>query len=274
MLRPTLITLLAVLVATYVGLCVLLYVTQRELMYMPLATRAPLESTNFRLVRDDITLHGWVLNRGRSKVILYFGGNAEAVEQNRDDFVQWFGDSTTYLLPYRGYGANGGKPEEQALYRDALALYDEARRQHPDAPIAVFGRSLGTGVATYLASQRPVARLALVCPFDSMADVAQSHYRWLPVRYLLKDRYDSVAHLSGYQGPVLVVRAGRDEVVPGPSTNRLIASLSRPPLVLELPEASHNTVGQYPAYGRTLSRFLGAVPSTEITEDTVPAPVR
>jgi len=273
-LRQFLTTLLTVLVTAYVGLCVFLYITQRELMYMPQATRAPLEGTNFQLVRNDVTLHGWVLNPGRSQVILYFGGNAEAVEQNREDFTQWFGDSTTYLLPYRGYGANDGTPEEQALYRDALAFYDEVRRRHPDASVAVFGRSLGTGVASYLASQRPVARLALVCPFDSMAEVAQFHYRWLPVRHLLKDRYDAAAHLAKYHGPVLVVRAGRDEVVPDASTKRLIAALPHPPLVLDLPGASHNTVGEDPAYGRTLARFLAAGSTTAISEDAVHAPVR
>ena len=93
--------------------------------------------------------------------------------------------------------------------------------------IAVIGRSLGSGVASHVAAQRPVARLVLVTPFDSLADVGQAHYRWLPVRWLVKDRYESARYLAKYHGPVLVIRAGRDQVIPAASTHRLIASLPR-----------------------------------------------
>jgi pimeloyl-ACP methyl ester carboxylesterase len=89
-----------------------------------------------------------------------------------------------------------------------------------------------------------------------MADVAQAHYRWLPVRALVRDRYDSIAHLAHYAGPVLVIHAGRDEVVPAANTRRLIASLPRQPQVLELPQSGHNTVQDDPAYGAALAQFL------------------
>lgn len=248
--------LLGLLALVYASLVVLLYVRQRDLIYFPQLTRTPAPDTDFVLDSDGLRLRGWVVNPGRAKAILYFGGNAESVEFSRDDFARWFEDSTVYLLPYRGYGTNAGTPGERGLYRDALALYDHVRRQQPDAPIAVIGRSLGSGVASHVAARRPVSRLALVTPFDSMADVAQAHYPWLPVRPLLKDRYDSVAQLARYDGPVLIVHAGRDQVVPTANTRRLIASLPRPPRVLELPEADHNTVQEFHEYGATLAEFL------------------
>ncbi len=254
--RKTMFKLLVLLFLAYAGAVLLLYLQQRSLMYFPQATCTAATDANFALDSDGLRLRGWVLNPGRPQAILYFGGNAESVEANREDFARWFGDSTVYLLPYRGYGANPGRPDERALYRDALALYDHVRRQQPQAPIAVIGRSLGTGVASHVAAQRAVSRLVLVTPFDSMAEVAQAHYPWLPVRWLVRDRYDSVVHLAGYQGPLLVVRAGRDRVVPAANTQRLIASLRTPPRVLELPGADHDSVQDFPVYGEALAAFL------------------
>lgn len=255
-LRRTVLKLLVLLVLAYAAGVILLYARQRSLMYFPQATRTAATDADFALDSDGLHLRGWVVNPGQPKSILYFGGNAESVERNRDDFARWFPGSTVYLLPYRGYGANPGTPDERGLYRDALALYDRVHAQRPDAPIAVIGRSLGSGVAAYVAAQRPVARLALITPFDSMADVAQAHYPWLPVRWLVQDRFDSVAHLAEYRGPVLVVRAGRDAVVPPANTQRLIAALPQPPQVLALPQGEHGTVQDFPEYGATLAAFL------------------
>ena len=245
-----------VVALAYAGLCALLYAMQRSLMYFPQYTRVDADTTDFMLERDGVRLRGWVLGRDGRDPILYFGGNAERIEDNRDDFAPLFPGRAVYLLAYRSYGASEGSPSETVLTDDAVALFDEVRRRHPDQPIAVIGRSLGSGVASALASRRPVARLVLVTPFDSMAEVAQTHYRWLPVRWLLRDRYDSVRHLRGYGGPVLVVRAGHDEVIPAANTDRLIASLSKPPQVVDLAAADHNTLDSDAAYGRALSEFL------------------
>ena len=88
------------------------------------------------------------------------------------------------------------------------------------------------------------------------ANVAQSHYPWLPVRWLLQDKYDQAAYLAKYHGPLLVVRAGRDDVVPPASTDQLIASLPRRPEVLDLPQADHSSVATDRTYARTLSGFV------------------
>jgi hypothetical protein len=89
-----------------------------------------------------------------------------------------------------------------------------------------------------------------------MAAVAQAHYPWLPVKWLVQDRYESTRYVANYQGPVLVVRAGRDQVIPAVHTDRLIAAFATPPQVLDLPEADHGTVAADPAYGRALSGFV------------------
>lgn len=254
--RKSLLTVLLLVLAAYAGICAYLYSQQRALLYFPRFTRVAASQTDFHLVRDDATLRGWVVNPGQPRLILYFGGNGEAIQQNRASFAQWFPGHSVYLLAYRGYGASDGAPEETLLFADALALYDHVHTAHPGLPIAVMGRSLGSGVASYVASKRPVARLALVTPFDSMAEVAQGHYPWLPVRALVKDRYASDQYVAKFRGPVLVIRAGHDEIIGWARTQGLIDALPQPPKVLEVPNAGHNTVQEFPAYAQALEEFF------------------
>lgn len=247
----------AVIAMGYVALCAWMYAKQRDFTYFPQFTRVDAHEADFELRRDGTTLRGWRVNPGQSNAILYFGGNAERIEMSREEFATWFPDSSVYLLAYRGYGASDGSPSEADLFADALALFDHVRACHPGS-IAVVGRSLGSGVASYLASQRPVERLVLITPFDSLADVASAHYPWLPVRRLFRERYESTRHLAGYRGPILVIRAGRDEVIPAANTHHLIAALATPPRIVDLPDADHNSIGDDPAYGKALTAFVNA----------------
>ncbi len=256
-LRLPLAMMLSVVAIGYFGLCAWMYVKQRDLTYFPQFTRVDARETDFELRRNGVTLRGWLVNPGRNDAVLYFGGNAEHIGMSRSEFATWFSDRSVYLVAYRGYGASEGTPREAALFDDALALFDHVRARHPGS-IAVVGRSLGSGVASYLASQRPVARLALVTPFDSLAGVASAHYPWLPVRWLYRERYDSAQHLSGYGGPILIVRAGRDEVIPAANTDRLIGALVQPPHLVDLVEADHNSLNEFPAYGKALTAFVSA----------------
>lgn len=254
--RKSVLSILLLLVAAYAGICAYLYSQQRALLYFPQFTRVTASQTDFNLMRDGVTLRGWVMNPGQPRAILYFGGNGEAIQNNRTSFAQWFPGNTIYLLAYRGYGASEGAPNEAQLFADALALYDHVHAAHPGMSISVIGRSLGSGVASYVASQRPVSRLALVTPFDSMVEVAQAHYPWLPIRMLIKDRYESDHYLATFPAPVLIIRAGRDVVVGRARTQHLIDALPRPPQVLELADAGHNSVQEFPAYRQALETFF------------------
>ena len=254
--RKPLLGLAALPVLGYAAMCAWLFAKQRDLIYLPRGTRIHAGLTDFSLEREGVPLRGWVLHPGRPDPVIYFGGNAERVENRRDQLARLLPDRSVYLLAYRGYGASDGAPSEGALLGDALALYDHVRTQHPGEPVSVIGTSLGSGVASFVAAHRPVERLVLVAPFDSLVGVAQTHYPLLPMRWMVKDRFDSAAHLRGYTGRTLVLRAGQDQVIPAASTDRLIATFGNPPVVVELPLADHSTIGSDPALERALVEFL------------------
>jgi pimeloyl-ACP methyl ester carboxylesterase len=252
--RRWLVRALFIALLVYASACVYLYVDQRNLLYFPEATRADATHFNFSLSSGHLELKGWEFHAGQPDALLYFGGNGENLGIERNDIAAMFPKRAVYLLPYRGYGANGGEPSQRALFADALALFDKVHRTH--VRIAVVGRSLGSGVASYLASRKPVQKLALVTPFDSLVAAARFHYPLFPVGWLLKDRYESARYLRKYRKPILILRAGDDQVVPAASTARLIAALPVKPLVVTLRNTGHNSISDDPVYAKALARFM------------------
>ncbi len=248
--------LFLLLTLPYALVCAYMYAQERSLVYLPQYTRVPAGHTDFSLERDDATLRGWLVNPGRDRALLYFGGNAESVQALREPMAHWLPDHSVYLLAYRGYGASDGKPAQALLIDDAVALFDHLRREDAHRPIAAIGRSLGSGVAAGLASQRPLDRLVLVTPFDSLVEVAAGHYPWLPVRWLMRERYPSIEYLAGFARPLLLIRAGRDQVIPAVNTDRLLATLPKSTPVLDLPASGHNFDLFGPATAATLASFL------------------
>jgi pimeloyl-ACP methyl ester carboxylesterase len=144
------------------------------------------------------------------------------------------------LAEYPGYGPRDGKLCEASLVDDAARSIELAFRQF-GAPLLVLGESLGAGVAAAAAARQheQVAGLVLITPWDKLQHVASYHYPWLPVRWLLRDRYDSVAQLSTFARPVAVVVAAHDEIVPPRFGQALVASLPGPKRMWML-DAGHN----------------------------------
>jgi pimeloyl-ACP methyl ester carboxylesterase len=244
----------ALAIVLYGGICLAMYLGQRQQIYHPEASWRVQQPPDFELANEGVRLRGWVMNPGREKALIYFGGNGERIEDARGELAQWFADRTIYLLPYRSYAASAGKPTEQALVSDALALFDQVAREH--ASIAVIGRSLGSGVAVQLAARRPVERLVLVTPFDSLVRVAAGYFPWLPVSALMSDRYESWRYVNDIHCPVLVVRAEADEIVPAVRTLALLKAFKQPPTVQVVADAGHNDVQDHADYRVSLERFL------------------
>jgi hypothetical protein len=245
--------------AIYALICVLLYVAQDRLLYLPTPEVAYPGARALSVGRGGVNLKVWELHGAARPAIIYFGGNAEDVGANIADFDAAFPARAVYLVNYRGYGGSTGRPSEAALTADAEAVYDSLRARHD--PISVVGRSLGSGVAVALAARRPLERLILITPFDSIAAVAADHFPWLPVRTLLRDRYDSLQRIGDVHSPTLVVVAEHDEVVYRARSDALIAAIA-PSLrhTVMLAGATHNDVSLHPHYLRSLSAFLYRAP--------------
>ncbi len=242
-----------VLVAIYAGLCAVLFVTQRALLFHPVPARGGMPTIE-RAVADAVLRIATRPHDG-PRAILYFGGNAEDVSRTVPELAAAFPGHAIYAPHYRGYGGSGGRPTERSLHADAAAVFDDVRSRHPD--VDVLGRSLGSAVATRLAATKPGRRLVLVTPVDSILALAGRLFPFLPVRLLLADRFETVQDAPQVPVPTLVITAGRDEVVPGDHTRRLIEAF-RPGIVAEQAflSAGHNDVSLAPAYRDAIRTFL------------------
>jgi pimeloyl-ACP methyl ester carboxylesterase len=245
------VTALAVAALAYLGVCALLYATQGSMIYYP-QPRAGAAATHITaLPIEGGSVLVTVKPHPGPRAVLYFGGNAEDVSGSVEALAETFPDHALYLLHYRGYGGSAGKPSEAALFADATALFDAAHREH--AEIVAIGRSLGSGVAVHLASVRPVARLVLVTPYDSLQGLAEAQFPWVPVRWLLRDRYESWRYAPHVTVPTQVIAAEHDSVVPLASTEALIGRF-RPGIATYrvLPGTGHDSASAHPAYGALL----------------------
>lgn len=225
---------LAILCGAYVVAVIGMYLLQDKLIF-PRGIPANYEPSQAQLAgmerveiqsADGQTLAGIRSNpiREDKPLVLGFGGNA----QN----AAWYGSYLQRLLPnynvaifyYRGYGYSEGKPSQKALYKDALTIYDSMKDYFDAEQVATVGVSIGTSVATYLAAHREVDLNVLVMPFDSLAKVAQRHYPWLPVKFLVRHEFPSVKYAPQVETPVAIIQANGEQTVPNESTDKLAAA--------------------------------------------------
>lgn len=232
----------------YLVIVLMIGLFQRKLIYFP-KTSGRLSAAETRLAKgtvhditlethDGLTLHGWhFLPRDVTAddpaacaahlavakwLVLYFHGNA-GNRKDREFDCRVFTDNgaDVFHFDYRGYGENPGSPTETDFIADAKAVWQLATedRKVPPSKIVIFGESLGGGVATQLAAimceaGTPPAGLILIGTFSSLADTGAWHYPWLPVRWLLRDRYESAEYAPRVTCPVLQLHGSRDDIVP------------------------------------------------------------
>jgi len=263
-----LISVLAIVAGTAVALSALLYFTQDRMIFHPQpAPVAQLRAAGLAIedvridATDGIALRGWLAKPATAvapvPLVIYFGGNAEEVSHLAAQ-AGHLGGWGVLAVNYRGYGGSAGKPSEAALCADSLAVHAWAsQRADVDATrIVAMGRSLGSGVAVFLASQRPLAGVILVTPYDSLRAVAQRHYPYAPVSLLLRHNFDSGARAPGIKSPLLVLAARRDTLVPALHARALLAKWAGPKTWREFEQAGHNDLDADPGYWTEIAAFL------------------
>jgi pimeloyl-ACP methyl ester carboxylesterase len=208
---------------------------------------------------DGARLRGWIVpgTVGSPPAVLYFGGNAEEVSWTLAD-QRWPRGWAIVAVNYRGYGTSEGKPGERELSADALTIYDAlaAREDIDPRRIVVFGRSLGSALATHVAAERPVAAAILVSPFDSLVAVGRGHYPWLPVSLLLRHRFEVVDAARRTRAPLLAIVADSDSIIQRERSRVLYGAWAGAKTWQLVAGADHNSLGAFEAYWEGVERFL------------------
>jgi len=249
-----------------VGVPATMYLAQDSLLFLPQPVigpprvARPVEPLAFER-EEGVRVRGWFVKAAtpRAPLVIYYGGNAEELSWQMTE--PWPGDWSLALVNYRGYGESDGKPSEAALFGDALAVFDALAGRSDVDPgrIVLVGRSLGSGVATYVAAERPVAAVLLISPYDSMIAVAQRHYPWLPVGLLLKHPFDSASRAPHIRAPLLAIAGDADQIIPPSHSRRLVDAWAGPKRLVELRDAGHNDLSGAPQFWPSIDAFLREV---------------
>jgi len=256
-------SLIKILAGVAVGVLVLLWLLQDHMIFFPrpLASRParPGVAEVVVVAADGSKLRGWFVKggEGRAPLVIYFGGNAEEVSwlaETADRFAGW----SLLIVNYRGYGESEGRPSEQALLADSLAIHEFARGLPDVDPtrIVAMGRSLGSGVAVHLAAERTLRGVILVSPYDSLVAVGARHYPFLPVSLMLRHRFDSLSRAPRIDTPLLCLVAEDDRIVPVAHSRTLYEAWRGRKTWREIPRADHDSVAGEPEYWSAISDFL------------------
>ena len=211
------------LILIYFVITVVVYFFQRKLLYHPFSPQITgkglihnFETINFK-TSDNFELKGWFhLKNSNKKTILFLHGNAGNLD-NRIDKLNFLGnmDINFLIISWRGYSGNPGNPSETGLYKDALGGIEWLNKKGiSNDRIILYGESLGTAITTEVAQNENFAGIILEAPFTSMVDMGKKIYPIFPVKFLLKDKYESKNKIKNIKSPILVLHGRKDKIVP------------------------------------------------------------
>lgn len=255
---------LLLLVGLYLLICGYMFTQQKNMLFIPVpedpAYTAQFKHSRFDIDIDGFKLHGWMqhsIGTQEKPFVIYYGGNAEEVSHHQTWFAA-HGISDYLLMNYRGYGKSSGAPSEAALKSDALAIFDHVVNTLGVSPqrVVLMGRSLGSGIASYVASEREVAKVVLITPYDSIASVAQGYYPWLPVSLIMTERFDSLTLAPNIDEPVLCLIAETDRIVPTQHARRLCSAWKGPDQQVVIPASDHINIVSKPEFKHLVKTFL------------------
>jgi hypothetical protein len=223
---------------------------------------------------DGLNLRSWYFRATKADMptVLFLHGNAGDIG-NHLPFAKFLIEAGYGLLAleYRGYGGNPGKPREAGLIEDGQAAFAFLKGQGiPDSRVVLYGESLGTGIAVALAAEHPVRALILRSPYTSIADVAAIQLPYIPARWLVHDRFDSLAKIGSNKAPLFIFHGANDMLIPLALGRELFEAAPEPKTWLTIDGVGHDDV-QTPEAERAMLVFLAQLPPMPATTMTAAA---
>lgn len=253
----------------YLAICALLYAKQDDLLFHPQPTskqevaeilnQYPAFDTLSIVMKDGNRTCSYISKdtiKEKLPLVIYFGGNAEEVS-HLADYKKYFPNSIMVMINYRSFGLSQGKISEQTMFADALEVYDKLiTNPEIDANnIIVIGRSIGTGVATYLSSQRKTNATVLITPYENMIDVAFEKYPFVPISLLIKHRFESDKYAPSIASPMLALISSNDQVIPKHHAYKLKEAWKGKTEALEVNE-DHNSIMKNEEVWKKIEEFV------------------
>lgn len=257
----------AVISGIYVSLVAAAYIFQAHIQYWPYTQRAetpaafglPEMKEVYFKSEDGLDLLAWYVPPARKdgKIVVIFHGNcctlAYRAVKAKSFFSKGYG---VFLVEYRGYGGNPGTPSEEYFYKDARAAASWLDKQgYNNGRIVAYGNSLGSGVAVQFALDTGAKFLILEAPFTSAVDVGEFLYPYIPVQFILRDKYDNFSKIGKISPDLLVVHGDRDEVIPIALAEKLFAAANEPKHFISIAGGKHGDLYRHDA-GNKISAWL------------------
>ena len=276
--------LLGVLVATYAAVVLIAYAAQTRLLFPtssagettalpPSAERIACDTTGGEQLQG-VRIPGAVAPGEDRTILLGFGGNAWNAEHMAGYLHQLFPAAEVVAFHYRGYRPSTGRPSAAALLEDAPRVHDCATSGRGAVNVIAVGFSIGSGVATHLARERPLAGVILVTPFDTLEQVARQHYGWLPVSLLLRHHMSPIDDLREVSAPVALIAAERDSIIPGQRTAPLRKAVRTLVMDRTIRGAGHNDIYSHHEFARAMHQAMKLIGDQGKANQAKPDPAR
>ena len=209
---------------------------------------------------DGVRIHGWLVQNSSVKntpLLIYFGGQGDEISSFIENSTKLPG-CNILSFNYRGYGLSQGTPNEQSILYDSLVIYDyiKNRKDIPSNEIFIMGRSLGTGVAVFLAQHRPAKAVILISPYDSITSIAQEKLPFIPVAMLNKNQFDSLSRVNQIHCPLLAIIATNDLMIPPWHSKKLLEKWPGSKTVKMIQNVGHNDLLESKEYWTTINNFI------------------
>lgn len=253
------------IIAVLIAIIILVWMFQEKLIFFPekmgknysFHFDIPFEERYFN-TEDHVRIHGLHFRSKKPKgIIFYFHGNAGSLAGWGDvayDLVDLGYD--VLMIDYRQYGKSTGKITEKGLFHDALYIFNQLKKEYPDGKIIIYGRSIGTGPATWLAAETSPEMLILETPFSSLLSMANRYYPWFP-RALIRFQFRNDLYIQSVECPVYIFHGTADEVVPVEEGQKLTEKLKPRDQLYLIPGGHHNDLASFPEYWEQIHEILG-----------------
>ncbi len=250
----------------YLVIILIMFIFQRSLLYLPSKGKidksyyAETELKKIEFITSDGLLLKSLFKRPSSKeksIIMVFHGNAGHIGHRVEKFIPFLEEGHgLFLVEYRGYGENSGKPSESGFYKDGQAAINFLSEQNiPKNKTILYGESLGCGLAVKFSTQDTFEATILEAPYTSIADVASRHYWYLPTKLLVLDRFDILSIVKKIKSPLLVIHGEKDDVISINFGKKVFKSAPEPKKAIFVSDAGHNNLYEFKIFDK-IKHFL------------------